>query len=395
MDLLIVGSGFFGLTIAERAAASGRKVTVIDRRHHIGGNAYSEDEPETGIEVHRYGAHLFHTSNPTVWEYVNRFTTFTDYVHRVYTNHKGVVFPLPINLGTINQFFQAAYSPDEARALVHELAGEFDAKDAANLEEKGIALIGRPLYEAFIRDYTAKQWQTDPKDLPAEVISRLPVRYTYDNRYFNDTWEGLPDRRLHRVARADGRPPEHRGEARHRLLRRVAAAQQGGDGRAGARSSTPGPSTATSTTPRARCRGARSTSSRRCSPVGDFQGTSVMNYADADVPYTRIHEFRHFHPERADRYPTDKTVIMREFSRFADARRRAVLPGQHAGGPRGPARLPRAREGREGRPLRRAPRHLPVPRHAHGDRLGAVDVEQPARLTGLGGPHPGRSGAVG
>jgi len=101
-DLLIVGSGFFGLTIAERAAASGRKVTVIDRRHHIGGNAYSEDEPTTGIEVHRYGAHLFHTSNPGVWEYVNRFTTFTNYVHRVYTNHKGIVFPLPINLVTIN-----------------------------------------------------------------------------------------------------------------------------------------------------------------------------------------------------------------------------------------------------------------------------------------------------
>ena len=192
MDLLIVGSGFFGLTIAERAASAGRKVTVIDRRPHIGGNAYSENEPETGIEVHRYGAHLFHTSNPTVWEYANRFTSFTDYVHRVYTNHGGVVFPLPINLGTINQFFRAAYSPDEARALIHELAGEFDAKDAANLEEKAIALIGRPLYEAFIRDYTAKQWQTDPKDLPAEVISRLPVRYNYDNRYFNDTWEGLP-----------------------------------------------------------------------------------------------------------------------------------------------------------------------------------------------------------
>ena len=192
MDLLIVGSGFFGLTIAERAAAAGRKVTVIDRRHHIGGNAYSANEPETGIEVHQYGAHLFHTSNPTVWEYVNRFARFTNYVHRVYTTHKNVVFPLPINLGTINQFFQAAYSPTEARALVHELAGEFDAKDAANLEEKGIALIGRPLYEAFIRDYTAKQWQTDPRNLPAEIISRLPVRYTYDNRYFNDTWEGLP-----------------------------------------------------------------------------------------------------------------------------------------------------------------------------------------------------------
>ena len=123
MDLLIVGSGFFGLTIAERAAAAGRKVTVIDRRHHIGGNAYSEAEAETGIEVHRYGAHLFHTSNPAVWEYVNRFTEFTSYVHRVYTTHKGVVYPLPINLGTINQFFQAAYTPDQARALVQELAG--------------------------------------------------------------------------------------------------------------------------------------------------------------------------------------------------------------------------------------------------------------------------------
>src|SRR4051794_27196734 len=128
MDLLVVGSGFFGLTIAERAAASGRSVVVIDRRSHIGGNAYSEDDAATGIEVHKYGAHLFHTSNPSVWEYVNRFTSFTDYVHRVYTNHNGVVYPLPISLGTINQFFGASYSPSEARALVQEQAGEFDVK---------------------------------------------------------------------------------------------------------------------------------------------------------------------------------------------------------------------------------------------------------------------------
>src|SRR5829696_8989404 len=192
MDLLIVGSGLFGLTIAERAAEAGRKVTIVERRSHVGGNAFSEEDPDTGIEVHRYGAHLFHTSTPAVWEYVNRFTTFTDYVHRVYTHHRGVVYPLPINLGTINQFFAAAYSPTEAAALIQEQAGEFDSQEAANLEEKGIALIGRPLYEAFIRDYTAKQWQTDPRRLPAEIISRLPVRYTYDNRYFNDTWEGLP-----------------------------------------------------------------------------------------------------------------------------------------------------------------------------------------------------------
>src|SRR5690349_14833456 len=159
MDLLVVGSGFFGLTIAERAAEAGRKVTVIDRRPHIGGNAYSEAEPRTGIEVHRYGAHLFHTSNQRVWDYVNRFTSFTSYQHRVYTTFRGEVYPMPINLGTVNQFFRAAFSPEEAKAKVAELAGEIETGDAQNLEEKAISLIGRPLYEAFIRGYTAKQWQ--------------------------------------------------------------------------------------------------------------------------------------------------------------------------------------------------------------------------------------------
>ncbi|PZO70620.1 MAG: UDP-galactopyranose mutase, partial [Kocuria palustris] len=192
-DLVVVGSGLFGLTVAERAADElGLKVVILDRRSHIGGNAYSEKEQRTGIEVHRYGAHLFHTSNDRVWEYVNRFTTFTDYVHKVYTRHSGEVFPMPINLGTINQFFRAAYSPGEAKELIREQAGELAGTDPQNLNDKGIQLIGRPLYEAFIKHYTAKQWQTAPEDLPAEIIKRLPVRYTYDNRYFNDTHEGLP-----------------------------------------------------------------------------------------------------------------------------------------------------------------------------------------------------------
>src|SRR3712207_6799153 len=147
-DLLVVGSGFFGLTVAERVAEElGLRVTVIERRSHIGGNAYSENEAETGIEVHRYGAHLFHTSNEPVWEYVNRFTKFTDYVHRVYTNYRGEVYPLPINLGTINQFFRSAYGPEEARRLIAEQASELDTSEARNLEEKAISLIGRPLYE--------------------------------------------------------------------------------------------------------------------------------------------------------------------------------------------------------------------------------------------------------
>jgi UDP-galactopyranose mutase len=192
-DLVIVGSGFSGLTIAERCARDlGLRVLILERRAHIGGNAYSEREPETGIEVHRYGAHLFHTSNARVWEYANRFTEFTGYQHRVFTVYKGRVYPLPINLGTICEYFGAAMSPDEARALIAEQAAEVATRTAANLEEKAISLIGRPLYEAFIRGYTYKQWQTDPAELPAEVITRLPVRYTFNNRYFNDTFEGLP-----------------------------------------------------------------------------------------------------------------------------------------------------------------------------------------------------------
>ncbi len=315
-DLLVVGSGFFGLTVAERAASAGRKVTVIDRRPHIGGNAYSEAEPETGIEVHRYGAHLFHTSNATVWEYVNRFTSFTGYVHRVYTTHKGTVFPMPVNLGTINQFFQAAYSPDEARALVREQAGEFDVKTASNFEEKGIALVGRPLFEAFFRDYTAKQWQTDPQKLSGDIVSRLPVRYTYDNRYFNDAWEGLP---------TDGYTAWLERMADHPNIEIVLGTDFFDESQPLSRKATVGQLPIVYTGPVDRyfdySEGALSWRTldfeQEVLGIRDFQGTSVMNYPDMDVLFTRIHEFKHFHPERREVYEADKTVIMREFSRFA------------------------------------------------------------------------------
>src|SRR5690606_30702253 len=179
-DLIVVGSGFFGLTIAERAATQlGKRVLVLDRRHHLGGNAYSEPEPETGIEIHKYGAHLFHTSNKRVWDYVNQFTDFTGYQHRVFAMHNGQAYQFPMGLGLVSQFFGRYFSPDEARALIKEQAAEIATGDAKNLEEKAISLIGRPLYEAFVRDYTAKQWQTDPKELPAGNIARLPVRYTF------------------------------------------------------------------------------------------------------------------------------------------------------------------------------------------------------------------------
>lgn len=315
MDLLVVGSGFFGLTIAERVASElGLKVTVIDRRGHIGGNAYSYADPETGIEVHKYGAHLFHTSNKKIWDYVNRFTTFTNYEHKVYTTHKDVVYPLPINLGTINQFFEKAFSPAEAKAFIAEQAAEFRSAEAQNLEEKAISLIGRPLYEAFIRDYTAKQWQTDPQELPASVISRLPVRYNYDNRYFNDSYEGLPSEGYTAWLEKMASHPNIQIELNSDFfdpsspynkvvtVGRVPVVYTGAidkyfdyqHGQLGWRTLDFEPEVI---------------------EVDDFQGTSVMNYADASPEFTRIHEFKHFHPERD--YVEGKTVIMREYSRFA------------------------------------------------------------------------------
>jgi UDP-galactopyranose mutase len=310
-DLVIVGSGFFGLTIADRCARDlGLRVLIVERRGHIGGNAYSEPEPQTGIEVHRYGAHLFHTSSTRIWEYVSQFTAFTGYQHRVFSTFKGRVYPLPINLGTICEYFGAAMSPGQARELIAGQAAEVPPGQAANLEEQAISLIGRPLYEAFIRGYTAKQWQADPLDLPAEIITRLPVRYTFNNRYFSDTYEGLPvdgyTAWLERMAdhpsievRLDTDFASLRGD----LLGSVPVVYTGpldayfsyAEGELGWRTLD---------------------FDLQVLPVGDFQGTPVMNYADADVPFTRIHEFRHFHPER-DWYPEDKTVIMREYSRPA------------------------------------------------------------------------------
>jgi len=310
VDLVVVGSGFFGLTVAERVATQlGKRVVVLDRRHHIGGNAYSAPEPETGIEVHVYGAHLFHTSNKRVWEYVNQFTSFTNYQHRVFAKYQGQVYAFPMNLALINQFFGKSFTPDEARALIAEQSAEIDTADAQNLEEKGISLIGRPLYEAFVRGYTAKQWQTDPKELGAAIISRLPVRYDFNNRYFNDAYEGLPidgyTAWLERMA--DHPNIEVRLETDYFDVRN--------DIPAGTPTVYTGPIDRYFDYAAGELGWRTLDFETEVVATGDFQGTSVMNYNDEDVPFTRIHEFRHFHPERD--YPRDKTVIVREYSRFA------------------------------------------------------------------------------
>jgi len=315
-DLVVVGSGFFGLTIAERCANElGLKVLVLERRHHLGGNAYSEIDPETGIEVHVYGTHLFHTSNKRVWEYVNRFTTFTGYQHRVFGKFQGQVYSLPMNLGLINQFFGRSHTPDEARALIAEQSSEISTKDATNLEEKAISLIGRPLYEAFIKGYTAKQWQTDPTELSADIITRLPVRYNFDNRYFNDDFEGLPTDGytawLTRMAEhpniemrldtdfldpANGVAEQFKGKVPIVYTGPVDEYFDNSEGRLSWRTVDLEAETL---------------------DVEDFQGTGVVNANDQDVPWTRILEFKHLHPERT--YLPGKTIVVHEYSRFAEA----------------------------------------------------------------------------
>jgi UDP-galactopyranose mutase len=310
-DLVVVGSGFFGLTVAERCANElGLRVLVLERRHHLGGNAYSEAEPETGIEVHVYGAHLFHTSNEKVWEYVNRFTSFTSYQHRVFARVKDQVYSFPMNLGMISTFFGRYFTPDEARALIAEQASEIETSEAKNLEEKAISLIGRPLYEAFVKGYTAKQWQTDPKELSPDIITRLPVRYNFDNRYFNDKYEGLPvDGYTAWLTRMADHPNiEVRLETdflqvQDEYVGKVPVVYTGpvdeyfghSEGRLSWRTVD---------------------LEAEVVDVDDFQGTSVMNYNDEDVPFTRIHEFKHFHPERT--HLPGKTVIVHEYSRFAE-----------------------------------------------------------------------------
>lgn len=322
-DVLIVGAGLFGLTIAERLTnVAGKRVLLVDKRNHIGGNCYSEFDPETGIECHKYGAHLFHTSLEEVWQYVNQFTTFTNYVHKVYTIHDGVVYPLPINLGTINQFFQTAYTPDEAKVKIAGQAASAPA-DPQNLAEQGISLIGKPLFDAFIKNYTAKQWQTPAEELSPEIIKRLPVRYNYDNRYFQDTYEGLPvdgyAAWFQNIVDSCGDKLEVRLETDYftdpeiqRLRKNSILTVYTGpidrfyDYEFGELSW-------------------RSLDlEKEVLDVDDFQGCPVMNYADLEPKYTRIHEFKHFHPERRNSpefantaYASDsgKTVIVREYSK--------------------------------------------------------------------------------
>lgn len=322
-DVLIVGAGLFGLTMAERLTSGlGKKVLIIDKRTHLGGNCYSEFDETTGIECHQYGAHLFHTSDQRVWDYVNRFTTFTNYVHKVYITHHGEVYPMPINLGTINQFFHSAYTPDQAKQLIAEQAASAPERPQ-NLAEQGISLIGQPLFDAFIKNYTAKQWQTPAEELSPDIIKRLPVRYNYDNRYFNNTYEGLPtdgyEVWFQRMVASCGDKLEVRLGVDY-----FSAPDLQDLTKSGVLTIYTGPIDQFYHYQFGELKWRSLTLEKKVINVDDFQGCPVMNYADLEPQYTRIHEFKHFHPERvhnpayaktAYAEGSGQTVIVREYSK--------------------------------------------------------------------------------
>lgn len=190
-DYLIVGAGIFGATTAERLATRGKKVLVIDRREHPAGNIYSYTDEETGIEVHKYGSHIFHTENETVWNYLSKFTEFNNYIHTVKTRHNGKLYPMPINLNTINLLFNTDFSAEKAEDFIRTKIVENNYPQ--NFKEKALSLVGPELYEAFLKGYTEKQWHKKATELPAELLSRIPVRFSDNDRYFASAkFQGIP-----------------------------------------------------------------------------------------------------------------------------------------------------------------------------------------------------------
>lgn len=307
--ILIVGAGLFGSVMAERIANGlGQPVTVIDRRPHVGGNCWSEIDQETGIEVHKYGPHIFHTSNREVWDYICRFTDWNNYQHRVWTRHNGGIYSMPINLATINSFYGKNLNPEEAKSFIASEAAKECIKEPANLEEKAVSQIGRPLYEAFIKGYTIKQWEKDPKELAPEIITRLPVRFNYDNNYFNDLWQGIP---LHGYAALfekmldnpliDVRLEHDWSDMRHTVEADTLVIYTG-------------PIDAFFDYRHGHLEWRTLDFSVHHYQISDFQGAAQINEADIEINLTRKTEYVHFHPELNS---PASTIVIDESSRRA------------------------------------------------------------------------------
>jgi UDP-galactopyranose mutase len=301
MRYCIVGAGFSGAVIGRALAEAGHNVLVVDERPHVAGNCHSQRDPETGVMTHVYGPHIFHTADERVWDYVQRFGVMRAYRHRVQAVSAGLVYSLPVNLLTINQFFRKTMRPDEAAAFVASKTRKI--AEPANFEEQALSMIGPELYEAFFRGYTRKQWGLDPTRLPAAILKRLPLRFNFDDSYFAHPHQAMPERGYTELVAAILDTPrlELRLGARFEdLTEPFAHVVYSGPidryfgyelGRLGYR-------TLDFEVFRAK---------------GDYQGAAVINYCDEATPFTRITEHKHFAPWEKDKF--EGTILYREFSR--------------------------------------------------------------------------------
>ena len=307
IDFLIVGAGFYGCVLAERIANILKKnVLIIDKRDHIGGNCYSEIEPNTKIEYHKYGTHIFHTSNVRVWDYINSFTKFNNYKHQVLSNYLGKIYQMPINLETINSFYKKNFRPYEAEQFIKKTSKKFTKNRYSNFEEKAKSQIGEDLYNAFIREYTMKQWGENPKDLPSNIFNRLPLRFNYNEDYFkNCTWQGIP---INGYTKLFNNLIENK-RISFEIMNEYKIGQ----------SIIPkyltiytGPLDKLFNYKFGKLAWRSLIFKNRIVKKKDFQGTSVINYPQLKYKFTRIHEPKHLHPEK--NYKSNSSLIIEEYS---------------------------------------------------------------------------------
>ncbi|MEP2785148.1 MAG: UDP-galactopyranose mutase [Pseudoruegeria sp.] len=299
--VLLVGAGLSGAVIGRELANAGHSVTIIDGRDHIGGNCHTERDAETGVMVHVYGPHIFHTDDEEVWNYVNCFTNFMSYKNRVKAETGGAVYSLPVNLHTINQFYGKTFRPDEARSFIEEQA-DTSIEDPQTFEEQAQRFVGNDLYEAFFKGYTQKQWGCSPTELPASILKRLPVRFNYDDNYFFHKFQGMPENGYTEMVAGI---LDHPGITVQLETWFTSEMSQDYD-----HVFYSGPLDGYFNYDLGRL-GYRTLDFERFTFDGDYQGCAVMNYGEVDVPFTRITEHKHFSPWEAH----EGSVCYREFSR--------------------------------------------------------------------------------
>lgn len=301
----IVGAGFSGAVLARELVESGLfEADVFDERDHVAGNCHTSRDPRTSIFVHHYGPHIFHTSREDVWRYVNRFGEFGQFVNRVKAHTKRGVFSLPVNLLTINQFFKREMSPGQAQAFIEGL-GDSSINEPVSFEEQALKFLGRDLYETFFYGYTKKQWGLEPRQLPASILKRLPVRFNYDDNYYTSRYQGIP---IHGYTRLVENILDHSAIKVH-LAKRYEKEMK----KHYAHVFFSGPMDAYFGYKLGRLQ-YRSLVFERFDAKGDFQGNPVINYCDENVPFTRITEHKHFAPWENH----ENTVCFREYSKLAD-----------------------------------------------------------------------------